>query len=154
MRTMLPITEVARELGLRDEDFELYGRTMGKVSLRVLDDPPRGAGRLVLVSAITPTPAGEGKTTTSIALGMGMRRIGKRPVVALRQPSLGPIFGIKGGGTGGGRARRWSRPTASTSTSPATSTPSPRRTTSYRRSSTTPSSGATASAAPRSTRGR
>jgi formate--tetrahydrofolate ligase len=101
---MLPITEVARELGLRDEDFEPYGRTMAKVSLRVLEDAPRGAGRLVLVSAITPTPAGEGKTTTSIALGMGMRRLGKRAVVALRQPSLGPIFGIKGGGTGGGRS--------------------------------------------------
>jgi formate--tetrahydrofolate ligase len=101
---MQPITEVARELGLRDDDVEPYGRTMAKVSLRALDDPPRGVGRLVLVSAINPTPAGEGKTTTSIALGMGMRRLGKRPVVALRQPSLGPIFGMKGGGTGGGRA--------------------------------------------------
>jgi formate--tetrahydrofolate ligase len=101
---MRPITEVARELGLREDDVEPYGRSMAKVSLRALDDPPRGAGRLVLVSAITPTPAGEGKTTTSIALAMGMRKLGKRPVLALRQPSLGPIFGIKGGGTGGGRA--------------------------------------------------
>ena len=101
---MLPITEVARELGLRDDDVEPYGRTMAKVSLRALEDPPRGAGRLVLVSAINPTPAGEGKTTTAIALAMGMRKLGKRPVLALRQPSLGPIFGVKGGGTGGGRA--------------------------------------------------
>ena len=101
---MLPITEVARELGLREDDVEPYGRTMAKVSLRALDDPPRGAGRLVLVSAINPTPAGEGKTTTAIALAMGMRKLGKRPVLALRQPSLGPIFGLKGGGTGGGRA--------------------------------------------------
>jgi formate--tetrahydrofolate ligase len=101
---MLPITEVARELGLREDDVEPYGRTMAKVSLRALEDPPRGAGRLVLVSAINPTPAGEGKTTTAIALAMGMRKLGKRPVLALRQPSLGPIFGIKGGGTGGGRA--------------------------------------------------
>ncbi|HEX3344203.1 MAG TPA: formate--tetrahydrofolate ligase, partial [Polyangiaceae bacterium] len=101
---MLPITEVARELGLRDDDVEPYGRSMAKVSLRTLDDAPRGAGRLVLVSAINPTPAGEGKTTTSIGLSMGMRRLGKRAIVALRQPSLGPIFGMKGGGTGGGRA--------------------------------------------------
>ncbi|HEY3816796.1 MAG TPA: formate--tetrahydrofolate ligase [Polyangiaceae bacterium] len=101
---MQPITEVARELGLRDDDVEPYGRTMAKVSVRALEDPPRGAGRLVLVSAINPTPAGEGKTTSSIALAMGMRKLGKRPVLALRQPSLGPIFGMKGGGTGGGHA--------------------------------------------------
>ena len=101
---MRPILEVARELGLRDDDVEPYGRGKAKVSLRALGDPPRRAGRLVLVSAINPTPAGEGKTTTAIALAMGMRRLGRRPVLALRQPSLGPLFGIKGGGTGGGRA--------------------------------------------------
>jgi formate--tetrahydrofolate ligase len=101
---MRPIAEVARELGLREDDVEPYGRSMAKVSLRALEDPPKGAGRLVLVSAINPTPAGEGKTTTAIALAMGMRKLGRRPVLALRQPSLGPIFGMKGGGTGGGRA--------------------------------------------------
>jgi formate--tetrahydrofolate ligase len=101
---MRPILDVARELGLRDDDVEPYGRSMAKVSLRALAGPSRGAGRLVLVSAINPTPAGEGKTTMAIALAMGMGRLGKRPVLALRQPSLGPIFGIKGGGTGGGRA--------------------------------------------------
>ena len=101
---MRQIVDVARDLGLREDDVESYGRAMAKVSLRALEDPPRGAGRLVLVSAINPTPAGEGKTTTAIALAMAMRRLGKRPVLALRQPSLGPIFGIKGGGTGGGRA--------------------------------------------------
>ena len=101
---MRPILEVARELGLHDDDVAPYGRDKAKVSLRALGDPAERAGRLVLVSAINPTPAGEGKTTTAIALAMGMRRLGRRPVLALRQPSLGPLFGIKGGGTGGGRA--------------------------------------------------
>jgi formate--tetrahydrofolate ligase len=99
-----PIQDVARELGVPDEDLEPYGRWKAKVSLRALEQPARGAGRLVLVSAVTPTAAGEGKTTTAIALAMALRQSGKRAVLALRQPSLGPIFGIKGGATGGGRA--------------------------------------------------
>ena len=101
---MRPIADVARELGLRDEEFEPHGRAMAKVCLRTLEDVRARDGKLVLVSAINPTPAGEGKTTTAIGLAMGMRRLGKRAVLALRQPSLGPLFGIKGGGTGGGRA--------------------------------------------------
>ncbi len=99
-----PIAEVARELGLREEQIEPYGRFKAKVTLTAAEDPRRGHGRLVLVSAINPTPAGEGKTTTAIALAMAMRRLGERPVLALRQPSLGPLFGTKGGATGGGRA--------------------------------------------------
>jgi formate--tetrahydrofolate ligase len=101
-----PIADVARELGLGETDLESYGRGKAKVGLHVLQRPPARAakGRLVLVTAINPTPAGEGKTTTSIGLAMGMRRIGKNAVLALREPSLGPVFGMKGGGTGGGRA--------------------------------------------------
>ncbi len=78
---------------------------MAKVELTALDRPKRGAGRLVLVSAINPTPAGEGKTTTSVSLAMGMRKMGRRVAVCLREPSLGPVFGVKGGGTGGGKAQ-------------------------------------------------
>jgi formate--tetrahydrofolate ligase len=102
-----PILDVAAELGLDDDDVELYGKTKAKITLAALNKQrPRGdaKGRLILVTAINPTPAGEGKTTTSIALAMGMRRIGKHAVLALREPSLGPVFGVKGGGTGGGRA--------------------------------------------------
>jgi formate--tetrahydrofolate ligase len=98
------IAEVARELGLSDDDIEPYGRDKAKIPLHVLERPPRGKGRLILVTAINPTPAGEGKTTTSVGLAMGMRRLGKSVVLALREPSLGPVFGVKGGGTGGGRA--------------------------------------------------
>ncbi|WP_394846582.1 formate--tetrahydrofolate ligase [Pendulispora brunnea] len=101
-----PITEVAAELGLEPDDIEPYGKTKAKIALDVIARPAasRNAGRLILVTAINPTPAGEGKTTTSIALAMGMRRLGKRAVLALREPSLGPVFGVKGGGTGGGKA--------------------------------------------------
>ncbi len=99
-----PIQEVARELGLGDDDIEPFGRGKAKIELRAVGQPPRGKGRLVLVTAINPTPAGEGKTTTSIGLAMGLRRLGKNVVLALREPSLGPVFGVKGGGTGGGKA--------------------------------------------------
>lgn len=99
-----PIDAVAKELGLGSEDYELYGRGKAKLELSLLDRPARAKGRLVLVTAINPTPAGEGKTTTSISLAMGMRRLGKNAVLALREPSLGPVFGVKGGGTGGGKA--------------------------------------------------
>jgi len=99
-----PITEVAKDLDLGEGDFEPYGRGKAKLELSLLARPARAKGRLVLVTAINPTPAGEGKTTTSISLAMGMRRLGKNAVLALREPSLGPVFGVKGGGTGGGKA--------------------------------------------------
>jgi formate--tetrahydrofolate ligase len=102
--TPQPILDVAREIGLPTELVETYGRGKAKIDLAALDRPASGAGRLVLVSAINPTPAGEGKTTTSVGLAMGMRRIGKRVALCLREPSVGPVFGVKGGGTGGGRA--------------------------------------------------
>jgi formate--tetrahydrofolate ligase len=99
-----PIADVAKDLGLTADDYEPYGRGKAKLELSLLQRPPRGKGRLVLVTAINPTPAGEGKTTTSISLAMGLRRLGKNAVLALREPSLGPVFGVKGGGTGGGKA--------------------------------------------------
>ncbi len=106
-RRLRPITEIARELELAEEHLELYGRDKAKVQLEALDaaQARRTPGKLVLVSAITPTPAGEGKTTTSIGLAQGLNRIGRRAVLALRQPSMGPVFGRKGGATGGGASR-------------------------------------------------
>ncbi len=98
------IRAVARELGLPDALVETYGKGKAKIDLAALEGAPRGKGRLILVSAINPTPAGEGKTTTSVGLAMGMRRLGKNVVLCLREPSLGPVFGVKGGGTGGGKA--------------------------------------------------
>lgn len=99
-----PIADVARELGIDDAHLEPYGRNKAKIALDALSRAPRGQGRLVLVTAINPTPAGEGKTTTCIGLAMGMRRLGMSAVLALREPSVGPVFGVKGGGTGGGKA--------------------------------------------------
>jgi formate--tetrahydrofolate ligase len=98
-----PVTDVAAELGLSAEDVLPWGRDRAKVSLEALRRSRR-QGRLVLVSAITPTPPGEGKTTMSVALAMGLRKRQRNAVAALRQPSLGPVFGVKGGGTGGGQA--------------------------------------------------
>ncbi len=104
--TMRPIVEVAVDLGLTDDDIELYGRYKAKVKLDVLDARrDKLSEKLVLVSAITPTPAGEGKTTTSIGLAMGLSRLGERACLALREPSLGPALGMKGGATGGGRSQ-------------------------------------------------
>jgi formate--tetrahydrofolate ligase len=100
-----PIAEVAEELSLRPEHVIPYGRGKAKVDLAALGDPRRGRGRVILVSAINPTPGGEGKTTVSVGLAMGLRALGRRAVCALREPSLGPVFGVKGGGTGGGRAQ-------------------------------------------------
>jgi formate--tetrahydrofolate ligase len=97
-----PIPEVAAELGLNWDDLEPYGRDRAKVPLDVF--PNSSPGKLIVVTAITPTPAGEGKTTTSIGLIDGLRKIGKNAVLTIRQPSLGPLFGRKGGGTGGGQA--------------------------------------------------
>lgn len=101
-----PIIEIADQLGIQPQELIPYGTDKAKVSLRVLDRlKNRRLGRYVLVTAINPTPLGEGKTTTAIGLAMGLRRLGHRTVVTLRQPSLGPVFGIKGGGSGGGRAQ-------------------------------------------------
>lgn len=103
---MLPITEVAESLGIQEEELELYGRYKAKVSLDVLkrlENKPNA--KLVLVTAINPTPAGEGKTTTNVGLSMGMNKIGKKAITALREPSLGPCFGVKGGAAGGGYAQ-------------------------------------------------
>src|SRR6188508_1737336 len=102
----LPIQEIAKRLGLSPEELHPYGRHKGKISLSALERlKHKSRGRYILVTAINPTPLGEGKTTTSIGLAMGLNRIGPRAVVTLRQPSLGPVFGIKGGGSGGGRSQ-------------------------------------------------
>ncbi|MZQ75312.1 MAG: formate--tetrahydrofolate ligase [Peptoclostridium sp.] len=103
---MLPIVEVAKQIGLGEDDIELYGKYKAKISLDVykrLADKPDG--KLVLVTAINPTPAGEGKTTTNVGLSMGLNKIGKKTITALREPSLGPCFGVKGGAAGGGYAQ-------------------------------------------------
>ncbi|KAB2960926.1 MAG: formate--tetrahydrofolate ligase, partial [Thermoanaerobaculia bacterium] len=102
--TIRPILEVARDLGLRDSDLIPYGYDKAKVRLGARAASGRPTGRLVLVSAITPTKAGEGKTTISIGLAQGLAKIGERVALALREPSLGPTFGAKGGATGGGRS--------------------------------------------------
>ncbi len=102
---MRPITAVAAEAGIADEYLEQYGKYKAKIDLSLLKQEAGKEGKLILVTAITPTPAGEGKTTTTIGLADGMRRIGKKVVVALREPSLGPVFGVKGGAAGGGYAQ-------------------------------------------------
>jgi len=100
---MVPITEIADYLGIAEHELEPYGRYKAKVSLDVLERlEERPGGKLILVTAINPTPAGEGKTTVNVGLSMGLNRIGKKTVTALREPSLGPVFGIKGGAAGGG----------------------------------------------------
>src|SRR5436190_9890443 len=101
--TLKPMEEVAEMMALTREDMELYGPRKAKISLDVIERRKNNPNaKYVVVTAITPTPLGEGKTTTSIGLAMGMFHAGKTAVVALRQPSLGPVFGIKGGGSGGG----------------------------------------------------
>ena len=102
-----PIHEIARELGLRDDEIEPYGWTKAKVSLAAITrlEAERPRGKYVVVTAITPTPLGEGKTTTTIGLAQGLNRIGKKAAVTIRQPSLGPVFGIKGGAAGGGKSQ-------------------------------------------------
>ena len=100
-----PISEIAKKTGIDEKYIEQYGKYKAKIDLSVMKENRRENGKLILVTAITPTPAGEGKTTTTIGLADGMSRIGKNVVVALREPSLGPVFGIKGGAAGGGYAQ-------------------------------------------------
>ena len=102
---MQPITEIAKTAGVDEKYLEQYGKYKAKIDYALLKESKRENGKLVLVTAITPTPAGEGKTTTTIGLADGMRRIGKNVMVALREPSLGPVFGVKGGAAGGGYAQ-------------------------------------------------
>lgn len=97
-----PITEIAAQLGIREYDLELYGKYKAKLPLKFKDNYDKNGCKLILVSAISPTPAGEGKTTVSIGLAQALNRIGKKATVVLREPSLGPVFGMKGGATGGG----------------------------------------------------
>ena len=103
---MLPITDIAKNLGIEDDELEMYGKYKAKINdefLKRTADRPNG--KLILVTAINPTPAGEGKTTTTVGLGMAMSKIGKNAIIALREPSLGPVFGVKGGAAGGGYAQ-------------------------------------------------
>lgn len=108
---MAPIVEVAKKIGLTEDELELYGKYKAKITmaeLRALQkkaSDPKNRGKLILTTAVTPTPAGEGKSTVSIALGDGLNKIGKKAVIALREPSLGPCFGVKGGACGGGYAQ-------------------------------------------------
>ena len=108
---MAPIDEVAKKIGISKEDLDLYGNFKAKISLNKLRELQARAsdkskrGKLILVTAITPTPAGEGKSTVSVGLGDGLAKIGKKAAIALREPSLGPCFGVKGGACGGGYAQ-------------------------------------------------
>jgi len=102
---MKPITEIAGKLGIDKDELELYGNYKAKLPLKLIDEGKVKKSKLILVTAITPTPAGEGKTTTSIGLAQAMNRIDKKTTVVLREPSLGPVFGIKGGAAGGGYAQ-------------------------------------------------
>ncbi|MBO5248625.1 MAG: formate--tetrahydrofolate ligase [Clostridia bacterium] len=100
-----PITEIAETAGVDDKYLEQYGKYKAKIDLSIMKESDRKTGKLILVTAMTPTPAGEGKTTTTIGLADGLRKIGKNVMVALREPSLGPVFGVKGGAAGGGYAQ-------------------------------------------------
>jgi len=99
------IREISSQLNISEDDMELYGKYKAKLPLNLIDEEKVAKSKLILVTAISPTPAGEGKTTISIGLTQGMNKIGKRTTVVLREPSLGPVFGIKGGAAGGG----WSK---------------------------------------------
>ncbi|MBQ1846417.1 MAG: formate--tetrahydrofolate ligase, partial [Clostridia bacterium] len=102
---MRPITEIAKKLGIDEKFVEPYGKYKAKLDFSLYDECKKENGKLILVTAITPTPAGEGKTTTTIGLSDGLARLGKKVTVALREPSLGPVFGVKGGAAGGGYAQ-------------------------------------------------
>ena len=97
---MQHIRDIAREAGIAEEYLEQYGNYKAKIDTKFFQDHQGPDGKLILVTAITPTPAGEGKTTTTVGLADGLRKIGKKSVVALREPSLGPVFGLKGGAAG------------------------------------------------------
>ena len=103
--TMAPITEIAKTAGIDDKYLEQYGKYKAKIDYNLLKETDKENGKLILVTAINPTPAGEGKTTTSVGLADGLKKIGKNVMVALREPSLGPVFGVKGGAAGGGYAQ-------------------------------------------------
>ena len=101
--TMAPITEIAEKAGIPDEYLEQYGKYKAKIDYQLLrDNEDKPDGKLIMVTAISPTPAGEGKTTTSIGLGDALNRLGKKTIICLREPSMGPVFGMKGGAAGGG----------------------------------------------------
>ena len=103
---LAPLKEVAASIGSKEDNLELYGKYKAKLSDDLWEEiKDRPNGKLVLVTAINPTPAGEGKTTTSVGLGQAMAKIGKKAIIALREPSLGPCFGVKGGAAGGGYAQ-------------------------------------------------
>ena len=103
---MQPIKETAASYGISEDDLELYGKYKAKLTDELWEQvKDRPNGKLVLVTAINPTPAGEGKTTTTVGLADALQRMGKKPMVALREPSLGPVFGMKGGAAGGGYAQ-------------------------------------------------
>ncbi|MBR3439463.1 MAG: formate--tetrahydrofolate ligase, partial [Clostridia bacterium] len=102
---MQPITEIAKAALVDEKYVEQYGKYKAKIDPSLINESNRENGKLILVTAITPTPAGEGKTTTTIGLADGLKRIGKNVTVALREPSLGPVFGVKGGAAGGGYAQ-------------------------------------------------
>ena len=101
-----PVKEIAKAVGIAEEDFELYGNYKAKINYNILKDmKDRKDGKLILVTAINPTPAGEGKTTTTVGLGDALNKLGRKVIIALREPSLGPVFGVKGGAAGGGYAQ-------------------------------------------------
>ena len=139
---MKKITEVAAKAGIDEKHLELYGNYKAKLDLSEIRKLPRKA-KLILVTAISPTPAGEGKTTTSVGLADALNKLGKNTMVCLREPSLGPVFGVKGGAAGGGYAQVVPMEDI---TSPATSTPSALPTICWPLFSTTTSSRATCSA--------
>src|SRR5204862_348938 len=99
--TLRPIHDVAAELGLSDDELELYGKYKAKIAIRALERRAT-KGRLVVVTGINPTPAGEGKSTVTVGVTQALRRLGKNAILAIREPSLGPVFGVKGGAAGGG----------------------------------------------------
>ena len=103
--TMEPITKIAEKAGIDDKYLEQYGKYKAKIDYNLLNESDAPNGKLILVTAINPTPAGEGKTTTTVGLADGMQKLGKKVMVALREPSLGPVFGVKGGAAGGGYAQ-------------------------------------------------
>ena len=100
--TMEPITAIAEKAGIEEKYLEQYGKYKAKIDYNLLKESDKPNGKLILVTAINPTPAGEGKTTTTVGLADGMQKLGKNVMVALREPSLGPVFGVKGGAAGGG----------------------------------------------------